>query len=393
MPRLSCIVLAVVPLAIPTPSRADDFDRLEGPALAAIPGSKLARPHERLTIAEIGTLPNVLAGVRSAPIVATTDQGNIARLLAVPGLRKPPGGEGDPVPILVLERFETFEAPRAVTRLARGREMILFDGFQLDLDSGQVVPDGQGGDLRFLASGEGGPRLVASGKARLYTLSASPLQGEPKPAGPSRGRAIVASDFAGRYRLFANGQWSGSLDLVPGENGAVGGSFRSDQTGTVYKVTGQVSAENPQRIDFEAQMPRVRLEFTGFLWAEGKGALAGTASLLGRTFGFFALRDGSLAAAEGQAPSGPAADDGKADRQEVEMTSGGQLSLDGKPIENEALAAALAEARKASPTTYVLLKVPGDASYSAVARAVETIRAAGIEAVRLAPAGPSKESP
>jgi hypothetical protein len=269
-----------------------------------VPKGKEATARERLTIGEIGNLPNVLRGTRSGVVVATTDQGNLARLLVVPALRKPPGGEGEPAPILVLERFETFEAPRATSRLARGRDLILFDGFRLDLDSGQVVPEGQGGDVQFLASGEGGPRLVALDKARLYTLAKSPLGDAPEPGRPSAGRAVLPGDFAGRYRLFANGQWSGTLELKVEDKGVVAGSFRSDQTGTSYKVTGQVAADAPQKVLFEAEMPRTRLAFTGYLWTEGKGAMAGTVSLLGRDFGFFALRDGGRFAPEG-ADAGP----------------------------------------------------------------------------------------
>ena len=75
------------------------------------------------------------------------------------------------MPVLVLERFDTFDAGNPASRLARGREVILFSGFEFDLDSGQVVPEGQGGDLRFVALPKSTPRLEALGPAKLYTLS------------------------------------------------------------------------------------------------------------------------------------------------------------------------------------------------------------------------------
>src|SRR4051812_17328853 len=98
---------------------ADDFDRLEGAPLSAAVKSSEAKSAESLTIAEIGNLPNVLSGTRTALIVVKPGEGNPARLLVSPALRKPPGVQGDPVPILVVERFDTFEAGPATKRLAR----------------------------------------------------------------------------------------------------------------------------------------------------------------------------------------------------------------------------------------------------------------------------------
>ena len=47
------------------------------------------------------------------------------------------------------------------------------------------------------------------------------------------------------------------------------------------------------------KFPRSEGEFEGYLWTDGKGAMAGTFRLLDRTFGFFALREGGRAAPEG----------------------------------------------------------------------------------------------
>lgn len=272
---------------------ADEFDRLEGPALAGAAGGPAATPHDRLTLAEILGLPTVLQGTRSALVVATTDLGNPSRLLISPALRKPPGGQGEPIPVLVLERFETFEAPRATTRLARGRDLILFDGFLVDLDTGQVVPEGQGGDLRFRVDGPDGPRLESNGGATLATFDRSPVPPPAAGAGPSAGRAVVATDFSGRFQLFANGQWSGRLDLAADAEGRLTGQFRSDLHGETYEVEGRVSPDVPNRVRFTIAFPRVRPEYEGYLWTEGKGAMAGTLTMLERPFGFFAIREGA----------------------------------------------------------------------------------------------------
>ena len=156
---------------------AEEFERIEGEALAGVPRSKEATPHGQLTVGEIDALPNVLRESRSALLVATTDQGNLTRMLVSPALRRAPGSTKDPVPVLLVERFDTFDAGNLATRLARGKDLILFDGFQVDLDSGQVVPEDQGGDLQFRVQGEGGPRLDGAGQGEaLYIDEGSPAR-------------------------------------------------------------------------------------------------------------------------------------------------------------------------------------------------------------------------
>lgn len=293
--RLRCsigvAVLGALGGAIFASARADDFDRLEGEVLTAIPKGPDATAHEALTLTELGNLPRVLQGARSALVVAKTDQGNLCRLLIAAGLRRAPGGRGEPIPVLVLERFDTFEAGAASNRLARGKDLLLFDGFRFDLDIGQVVPEGQGGDVQFLAGGTPGPRLAALAPTQLYTLAASPIPASAQAGQPSEGRGVLPSDYEGRYRLYANGQWSGTLDLKLDGN-SVSGRFRSDQTGSVYPVDGITPADAPGVIRFSITYPRSRQDFEGRLWTAGKGAMAGTLTLVDRSFGFFALREG-----------------------------------------------------------------------------------------------------
>src|SRR5207253_60675 len=114
------------------------------------------------------------------------------------------------------------------------------------------------------------------------------------------GRAVLPRDFAGRYHLFANGQWSGRLDLTVDEGGVVSGRFRSDLNGTSYPVSGQVAADVPQKIAFAITFPRSRQEYEGLLWTEGKAAMAGTLTMLDRAYGFFALREGGRFGPEGE---------------------------------------------------------------------------------------------
>ena len=176
-------------------------DALKGPEARAV---------DRLTLAEWGRVPNLLKDARGALLAVKTNKGNVARLLVTPELRK--GDDGKAVPVFVLERFDTFDAADLSARLAGGRAMMLFPGFQVDLDTGQVVPEGQGGDLVY--SGERGACAgLDSAGATLFVLTRAPAPDPSKPPQPTPGRAVVPTDFAGRYRLFANGQWSGTSDL------------------------------------------------------------------------------------------------------------------------------------------------------------------------------------
>ena len=270
-------------------ARAGEFDRLEGDVLAKIPGAEGVAKRDRLGLREVDALPNVLAGERSTFVVVKTGAGNFARILLTPALRKPSGGEGEPFPVVILERFDTFEPGRSGARVATGRGVVLFDRMPIDLDSGQVVPEGQGGDLALDLRAD--PGLTPLGGAAIFTLS-KPL---PKPpaasTGPTPGKAVVPGDFAGRYRLRADGRWSGRLDLRVGDDRRITGRFRSDANGTVYDVTGQVPLDAPNKAVFTVKFPRAVQDYDAYLWTEGKSALSGTFTMGDRTFGFHADRE------------------------------------------------------------------------------------------------------
>lgn len=284
----SAISLIIVLFA----TASGDFERLEGAALKACYEPDAARSRESLTISDLAGLPNVLAGTRSALVLVKTDEGNFARMLVSAALRKSAGGKADPTPIVVIERFDTFESGAATTRLARGRETVLFEGFRFDLDSGQVVPAGQGDDVQFMTEGPAGPRLSVNAPAKMFTLTKAPKLAPLAPNEPSTGRTIIAGDFAGRFRLYANGQTSGDLELQSKDAGMIQGTFRSDQTGASYAVRGDVDSASPGRIRFTIMFPRSKQEFDGRLFSDGKGAIAGTTTLLDKDHGFFAIREG-----------------------------------------------------------------------------------------------------
>ncbi|WP_145272731.1 biopolymer transporter ExbD [Tautonia plasticadhaerens] len=290
---------------------ADDFDRLEGRVLSGLVEGPGVVARDRLTLLDLAAMPNMLQGIRSPVLLVRTDLGNPSRVLISPGFRPAHPEDGaDPdappelVPVLVLERFATFEAGggSAPDRLAEGRGVILFGGFTFDLDSGQVVPEGQGGDLRFVVEDEGGggQRLEAIGGASISTLQTPPEFPETAPGTPSPGRSILPGDYAGRYRLYADGSLSGTLDLDV-EGRSVSGRFRSDQTGSSYEVRGEVEDGPDPPVRFSVQLPRTTQEYEGRLFSDGKGAMAGSLVMVDRERPFFALREGGRVVPEGKA--------------------------------------------------------------------------------------------
>ncbi len=379
--RVGCLVLLGLG-SWAAAGRADQFEQIDGPMLVrAMKGADLT-PRARLTVPEIGGMPAILRDSRSALVLAKTDRGNPARLLVVPELRKPASGPGEPIPVVVLERLDSFDASDPSTRLASRRDLVVFDGFQVDLDSGQVVPEGQGGDVAFRVGGEGGPRLEPVGAARLFTMARAPTFDDTRAPRPTPGRSVVAADFAGRYRLFANGQWSGTLDLKVEGRGAITGRFRSDLHGTAYPVTGQVATDAAQKVRFAIALPRARQEFEGYLWGEGKGAMAGTVTLLERTFGFFALREGGRYAPEGYDLGDLAAGADRPGRHVVEVR-GDRVTLDGKPKPLGGLAEALQPLARADPPAWVVLRASPGEGLAEVLRVVEALKLAGIGEIRV----------
>lgn len=274
--------------ALTATARADQFDAIEGKALAAAMKGPGASAVDRLTIPALGSLPDRLKDARGALLAVRTGKGNVARLLVTPALRKREGG-GPAIPVFVLERFDTFDAADLSARVAGGRGLMVFPGTEVDLDTGQVVPPGFGGDL--VSPKEGELALAAAEGSRLYTLDRTPAPDPTRPPQPTPGRAVVPADFAGRYRLAANGQWSGTLDLTVDDKGEVAGQFRSEAHGASYPVTGQVATDAPNKVALAVKFPRSRGDFEGYLWTEGKGAMAGTFRLLEKTYGFYAVRE------------------------------------------------------------------------------------------------------
>ena len=292
--RNALALLLSVSLLIPlNAARSDEFDRLGGSVLAGLLRDGQTHAHATLDFRELEALLPVLRDSRSALLIVKTDQGNLGQLLVSPGFRKRPGGREPLVPLLQVERYEVFDGGNPATRLARGRNLMLFSGFQLDLDTGQVVPEGLGGDLLFTARGNEDGIISSLGSTRISTLDRPPSLPPSAPGMPSEGRVVRPADFSGRFRLAANGQWTGLLELTVDTDGSVTGRFVSDASGSAYSVTGKVDPQLHQKVQFAIQFPRARQDYQGVLWTEGKQVLAGTLAMMGQDFSFVAVREGS----------------------------------------------------------------------------------------------------
>lgn len=264
----------------------DDFDLYTNSVLARVPSSPAATAVDQISTGQLFQSKPIIGRENGCLLVVHTDEGNWARLIVTPSFRKHSDGE---VPLVLVQRFQCIRPGSENGRLAAGKDIYLFDGFQFNLDLGQVVPEGGGGDIVFVRDGSGG-QLRTVGRAKMYRVN-RPLV-EPV-AGPSaRPGPVSADDFAGSFRLMANGKWSGMLTLKVTGSGEISGSYVSDQTGADYPVRGSL-LRPAHHVKFTIELPMVLQEFDGFMWTQGKNVIAGTTALEGNTFGFVAIRDGT----------------------------------------------------------------------------------------------------
>jgi hypothetical protein len=366
------------------PARPDDFGRLEGAQLFGLASRPDATKKSAISVRELEALPAVLRDERGAFVLVKTDLGNLAKLVVSSGFRelKSAGKDGPLLPVLVLERFETVDAGDRRSFKSRGKDVMLFDEFQFDLDTGCVVPAGAGGDIQFSAKGPGGPRLAVVGQSELMTLEKPIPWPAPAPGTPSSGRAVLPADFAGRYYLVANGQWSGTLDLTVDTLGAVTGHFRSDKNGASYDVNGTVAPDVPHKISFSIQFPRAKQLYEGLLWTEGKAAIAGTVSMLERPYGFVAIREGSTFAAEAAPLRSKDSPPSRGEYRIVVLEEAREgYVLDGKALSAAELARALTDAVKAKPATKVRLRAQKSVPFERIREAIRLIQGAGISSI------------
>ncbi len=225
-----------------------------------------------------------LPGVEGATLVVKTDQGNWAKVELDWGYRRGPKGL---LRVLMLVRFQTYQSGQPQQVLARGSQRMLFPGFEFDLDLGQVVPAGTGGDVRLTAQG----RLEPVGGAVLYPWRHSVLPpADPDKYDPLDHPEVRVRDFQGTWLLDADGRRRGRLELVVDQRGSVQGRFVSQQTGTAFEAIGKVQAATPHRLRLLIKFANSEQMFDLYLWTAGKQTMAGTTQLQGQRYGVVARR-------------------------------------------------------------------------------------------------------
>lgn len=236
-----------------------------------------------ITLESSARLKPLSSTVSSPCLLVKTDEQNYAKVLVSWGLRK---GAAKPTPVLLIERFATYRQDRQDLTAANGKDVMLFPGFSFNLDIGQVVPKGQGADIEFTDDAI----LKTVGDARMVPLNGSQLTSDPtKKADPAAHDGVLPEDFAGSWKVNADGRWTGEWRLKVNESGHVTGTFVSDESRNTYDLSGQMgSAAHNMKLD--VFLANAQLAVDAYLWTKDKSMMAGTVTLSGRKFGFMATR-------------------------------------------------------------------------------------------------------
>jgi hypothetical protein len=280
-------LLTLIVLAVPPSLCADAFDNYINTVLTRVPGAKGVLKLKEATPGVLAEHSGVLPGTTAAFLVVRTNEGRFSKLLVQPARQKV--SKDETVPIMLIERFVTYREGEERTILAQGQNVRLFDGFEFNLDVGQVVPAKVGGDIRLVAGPEK-TALEPVRKAEMYLITKQLPEAAPKKSAKVViGAAFQPRYFDGVYKLYDDGRRSGKLHLKVQQDGEVLGSYYSDKDGQKYEVTGKVG--NPAyRIQFRITFPRTMQFFDGLMFTGDGRAITGTSRLQDRDTGFYALR-------------------------------------------------------------------------------------------------------
>ncbi|MBT4866394.1 MAG: hypothetical protein HON53_14920 [Planctomycetaceae bacterium] len=243
-----------------------------------------AKPLKEVSMDQAARLRSIGDNIDGACVVVKTDKDNWAKALISWGFVK---GPDRPIPVLLIDRFVTYRGDRNNVTTAVGKKVILFAGFGFDFDLGQVVPAGLGDDVNFSKKAALRPRE----KSELYALDGSQLPAEEKTDkyDPNDHAGVRARDFEGMWVVDVDGRWRGQWQLSVGEGGRVQGTLTSADSKSTYPITGRVSLP-PHRIRLVIHLDNAEQTIDGYLWTKDKSAIAGTATLASRKFGFHAKR-------------------------------------------------------------------------------------------------------
>lgn len=276
MPRLLSPLTLCVPLlsfALSTnTARADVFDDVSNTHVRSLLADRpTLKSFDRTAANALKPLAKNLEGQL---LLCKSAEGNVAKGLVNFGFRK---GPDRPVGVLMIDRLVAYGTGTGDTSVAVARNVMLFPGFEFDIDLGQVVPPGFGGDLKFGADGS----LTPIGGATLAAID-----GPPAPAAEA---VENLGPFAGEWRVEGDGRWKGTWQLVVDEEGAITGTWRSDDTQSTYPIQGRVGIQ-PHRARLEITLANARQSFDAYVWTAAPETMTGSVTLAGQSFGFQAKK-------------------------------------------------------------------------------------------------------
>ncbi|MEK6238413.1 MAG: hypothetical protein N2C14_27155 [Planctomycetales bacterium] len=268
--------LSAAVAATPAARAADVFDRHTATWLKQAPED--AEPRTSFTSGDAAKLKNLDRSLESPLVVARTNSGNWSKLLLSWGFRK--SEEGELTPVIMVDRFVTYNADQGDQAVAAGRDVMLFEGFEFNLDLGQVVPSGHGGDLAVRQK-----TLKTIGKAKLFPLDGSLLPPPEKgTSDPLDHKGVLPRDFTGTWNVNADGRWIGQWELKAEEDGSVLGKFISEKTQSTYEIHARTRGK-PHRLIATILLANANAEAEIFLWTTDKSRFAGKMTMLDHTFG------------------------------------------------------------------------------------------------------------
>jgi hypothetical protein len=246
---------------------------------------KNSEPLTELSSGQAASLKSLSRGVSTPCAIVRTNNGHWTKALLSWGVRK--GTDGKVAPVLLIERYVTYDNDRPDLALASGKNVMLFAGLQFNFEIGQVVPLGQGGDITL---GDD-KRVRPVGAAELYGLNGSvlPAADAGEKYDPTAHDGVEPRDFGGQWQINADGRWLGTCNLTVEEDGTVQGTYTSDESKSVYPVRGQVNGL-PHRMTLDIELANALQSFEAFLWTKDKSTMAGTTTMAERKFGFYATR-------------------------------------------------------------------------------------------------------
>ncbi|MCA9117570.1 MAG: hypothetical protein KDA79_21015 [Planctomycetaceae bacterium] len=279
---LSAMALAILPSS--TARAADVFDRHTLAVLnSAIEGQS---PRMALGLDEAVRLKTLGANFSSPCIIVRTNDGNTALALVGWGFRR---GTDGPLPVVLIERYVTWRSDRPDVTASSGQDVMLFAGFSFNFDIGQVVPDGQGGDLTLTSKAS----LEPLDRAKLYVLDGSAVpETDAATVEPEDHDGVLPSDFAGQWDVNIDGRWKGEWNLELKGPMQLEGIYLSDESRSRYRISGRVG-QAPNRARLTIELANSSQQVDALLWTTDKSTMAGSVTIAGQRFGFCAVRQKS----------------------------------------------------------------------------------------------------